>query len=145
MKFQLIQAIPGRTIPSQISTSAIVSILASVGGTTSPAPGTYALADATSFNITAMPLSGWLFSHWVIYGPDLSHGGAPFTATPTDNPYNVNHGYGNKYSYQPVFTPVGSTTPTPTVPEFSGLATVIVAVALVVLAFGTYTFKRKNK
>jgi hypothetical protein len=26
----------------------------------------------------------------------------------------VNHGYGNKYNYQAVFTPIGTTEPTPT-------------------------------
>ena len=57
--------------------------------------------------------SGWTFSHWVISGPNLSHGGYPYTATPTENPYNVNHGYGNRYDYQAVFVPTGSTEPTP--------------------------------
>jgi len=143
--FDQVQPIPGQPIPSDLSHAAIVVILASGGGTTSPAPGTYALADAAAFNLKATPNSGWQFSHWVIAGPNLSHGGYPFTATPTDNPYNVNHGYGNTYSYQPVFTPVGSTEPTPTVPEFSSLATIIVALALVAIAFGTYTFRRRTK
>ncbi len=78
-----------------MATAAIVVVLAVAGGTTSPAPGTYALADATALNLKATPASGWTFSHWVISGPNLSHGGYPYTATPTDNPYNVNHGYGN--------------------------------------------------
>jgi len=137
---------PGITgLPTNMGTAAIVVVLAGAGGTTTPAPGTYALADATALELKATPSSGWQFSHWVIAGPNLSHGGYPFTATPTDNPYNVNHGYGNTYSYQPVFTPVGSTEPTPTVPEFSSLATIIVALALAAIAFGTYTFRRKTK
>ena len=133
------------SLPTNLATAAIVVVLAGAGGTTTPAPGTYALADATALELKATPSSGWQFSHWVIAGPNLSHGGYPFTATPTDNPYNVNHGYGNTFSYQPVFIPVGSTEPTPTVPEFSSLATIIVALALIAIAFGTYTFRRRAK
>ena len=131
-------------IPTNMSTAAFVVVLAGAGGTTDPAPGTYALADATAMNIKATADSGWVFDHWVISGPNLSHGGYPFTATPTDNPYNVNHGYGNMYSYQPVFTPTGTTTPTPTVPEFSSIATIVVALALVAIALGTYAYRRKK-
>ena len=143
--FDQVQAIPGQSIPTDISTAAIVVVLSSAGGTTSPAPGTYALANAAAFNLKATPSSGWQFSHWVISGPNLSHGGYPFTATPTDNPYNVNHGYGSTFSYQAVFTPVGSTEPTPTVPEFSNIATIIVAIALAAIAVGTYSLRRKTK
>lgn len=133
------------SLPSNMATAAIVVVLAGAGGTTVPVPGTYALADATALNLTATPLSGWTFSHWVIYGPNLSHGGYPFTATPTDNPYNVNHGYGNTYSYQPVFIPTGTTELTPTVPEFSAVATIAIALVLVAIAFGTIAYRRKNK
>ncbi len=138
--------VPGVTaIPSNLGTAAIVVVLAGAGGTTSPAPGTYALADATSTKLTATPLSGWTFSHWVIAGPNLSHGGYPYTAQPTDNPYTVDHGYGNTFSYQPVFTPEGSTVPTPTIPEISSIATVAIILALVAVAFGTIVYRRKNK
>jgi hypothetical protein len=133
------------SIPSNLATAAIVIVLAGAGGTTTPVPGTYALADATSLQLTATPLSGWTFSHWVIAGPNLSHGGYPYTAQPTNNPYTVDHGYGNTFSYQPVFTPEGTTAPTPTIPEFSSIATIIVALALVAIAFGTYTFRRRTK
>jgi hypothetical protein len=102
-------------LPSDMSNAAVVIVLASAGGTTTPGPGTYALADATSLELTAHPADGFVFSHWVISGSDLAtgHGDYPFTSTPTDNPYNVNHGYGNSYSYQAVFQPVGTTEPTP--------------------------------
>jgi hypothetical protein len=143
--FDIVQAVPGQSIPTDISTAAIVVVLSSAGGTTSPAPGTYALANAAAFDIKATPNSGWQFSHWVISGPNLSHGGYPFTATPTDNPYNVNHGYGNAFSYQAVFSPIGSTEPTPTVPEFPSIATIIVAITAVTIAVGTYGLKRKTK
>jgi Divergent InlB B-repeat domain len=143
--FQPLLPPPGvSSLPTNMATAAIVVVLAGAGGTTTPTPGTYALADATELNLTATPLSGWAFSHWVIYGPNLSHGGYPFTATPTDNPYNVNHGYGNTFSYQPVFVPEGTTEPTPTVPEFSAIATIAIALALVAIAFGTIAYKRKK-
>ena len=131
-------------LPTNMSSAAFVVVLAGAGGTTDPPPGTYALADATAMMLKATADSGWTFEHWVISGPNLSHGGYPFTATPTDNPYNVNHGYGNMFSYQPVFTPTGTTTPTPTVPEFSSIATIVVALALVTIALGTYAYRRKK-
>jgi hypothetical protein len=131
-------------LPVNLGAAAYVVVLPAAGGTTTPAPGTYALENATSLLLKATPDSGWTFSHWVIGGPNLSHGGYPFTATPTDNPYNVNHGYGNMFSYQPVFTPTGTTTPTPTVPEFSGVATIVAALALVAIALGTYAYRRKK-
>ncbi len=130
--------------PTELQSAAIVVVLSSAGGTTTPRPGTYALANATSFDLTAKPDSGWQFDHWVISGPNLSHGGYPFTATPTDNPYNVNHGYGNMYSYQAVFSPVGSTSPSPTVPEVSGAAALGIIAALACVAVGTYAYKRKK-
>ena len=150
---------PGVTsLPSNMTTAAIVVVLASAGGTTTPTAGTYALADATALNLTATPKSGWTFSHWVIYGPNLSHGGYPFTATPTDNPYNVNHGYGNMFSYQPVFTPTGVTEPTPTggatatpTGTIGGLTTdsaiiigLVVVIIVILIAFGVFASKRKK-
>lgn len=142
--FQPVLPAPGSQIPTNLATAAIVVVIGSAGGTVSPAPGTYALADAQALMLTATPASGWTFSHWVIEGPNLSHGGYPYTATPTDNPYNVNHGYGNMFSYQAVFTPTGSTEPTPSIPEFSSAAVIGVALVLVAVAFGTITYRRKK-
>ena len=99
---------PGLNV-TNYATAAIVVVLSAVGGTTSPAPGTYALENATSLQLTATPDSGWIFDHWVIGGYPLTHGAYSFTDTPTDNPYNVNHGYGNTYTYQPVFSPTSTT------------------------------------
>ena len=76
----------------------------------------------------------------------MNHGAYSLTLTPTNNPYNVNHGYGNTYSYQPVFSPISTTaTPTPTVNEFSTATTLIAVIALVAAAFGTYTYTKKAK
>jgi len=145
--FQPIQIPPGGVTVTNPSAAAIVVVLAAVGGTTSPAPGTYALENATQLNLTATPSSGWIFDHWVIGGYPLTHGAYSFTDTPTDNPYNVNHGYGNTYTYQPVFSPTStSPTPTPTIPEFSAQATVTIAVLLVAVSivFGAYTYRKRK-
>lgn len=136
--FQPINFIPPAT-QSTSATNAIVVVLSSVGGTTTPVAGTYALANAANFNLTATPTSGFRFDHWVIGGSPLNHGAYSFTDTPTNNPYNVNHGYGNTYTYQPVFVPTNA------VPEFSSIATIAIALVLVAIAFGTYAYKRKTK
>lgn len=130
------------------SSDAIVVVIAGIGGTVSPAPGTYALANADQLDLTATPDSGWTFSHWVIGGvPSGSpHGGYAFTDTPTNNPYTVSHGYGETYSYQPVFSPISTSTSTsPTVPEFSSVAAIIIAIVLAIAAFGTFAYTRRVK
>lgn len=143
--FQPIQVPPSGIAVTNFSTAAIVVVLPATGGTTNPAAGTYALANASSLDLTATPASGWQFSHWVISGTPMNHGAYSFTAVPTDNPYNVNHGYGNTYSYQPVFIPTGTTEPTPTVPELSVISVAIIAVLLAAVALGTYAYKKKTK
>jgi hypothetical protein len=78
----------------------------------------------------------------------MNHGVYAYTDMPTDNPYNVNHGYGNTYSYQPVFTavsPATSPTATPKVDEFSSVAAILVAAILVIVAFGTYAITKKTR
>jgi hypothetical protein len=146
------------TIPYFPTTAdAIVVVLRAAGGTTIPPPGGYYLTNATTLTLTAVPASGWQFVHWVISGQPTSvaHGGFPFTATPTDNPYTVGHGYGFTYDYQPVFIPVGSTTPTPTststslVGGLSKESIIIIALAVIVViilvAFGAYAYSRRSK
>jgi hypothetical protein len=133
--FQPVQPIIGTAVNT--ATDAIVVVLPSVGGTTSPAAGTYALTNAKQTTLTATPSSGFEFVAWVIGGTPLSHGAYSFTDTPTDNPYTVDHGYGNTYTYQAIFKPIGST-----IPEFPVPA--ILAVALVAIAMGTFVYKRKK-
>jgi hypothetical protein len=135
--FQPVQVITPATITS--ANNAIVVVLAAVGGTTSPAPGTYALANAAALELKATPNSGFVFHNWIIGGTPLSHGAYSFTDTPTDNPYNVNHGYGYTYTYQPVFVPTGSTvvttgsTPTPSPSSMSTDAWIIIAALIVII------------
>jgi hypothetical protein len=123
--------IPSQAPVTDLSKAAIVIIFPSAGGTTIPAPGTYALADASSFNLTAMASNGWQFSHWTICGTNTSHGAAPVNWTPTDNPYNVNHGYGDTYRYQAVFTPTGSPGPSPSIPELPAIVLVALLLAMI--------------
>ncbi len=156
--FQAISILPNVPYaPFVAGTDAVIGILASAGGTTTPPPGLYYLTNATSFNLQATAASGWQFSHWIIYGPNLSHGGYPYTATPTDNPYNVNHGYGNRYDYQAVFVPTGSTEPTPsggptTGPGgMAGLSTetwiiiaLVIVIIIILIGFGVYEMRKKK-
>ena len=152
--FTPIEPIPGIDVLPPLATSAIVNVLTSGGGTTSPSPGTYALISAGSLMLTATPNSGWQFSNWIISGATTDHGGAPVNLTPTDNPYNVNHGYGNTYNYQAVFTPVGSTTPTPAptaTDTLGGMSNdtwiiigLVVVIVVILLAFGFYAMKSKK-
>ena len=131
--FNVIQPITSLNTTADRAAAAIVVVLPAAGGSTVPAPGSYALANATSLKLSAMPDNGWQFSHWVISGSDVTtgHGSAPTNLEPTDNPYNVNHGYGNTYYYQPVFTQSGSTSPSPTVPELSAVLLIAVLVAMI--------------
>ncbi len=85
---------------------------------------------------------------------NVAHGGYTFTETPTDNPYTVGHGYGFAYTYQAVFTPVGSTTPPPsggggtsggTSTETYIIIALVVVIILVLVAFGAYAYSRRPK
>jgi hypothetical protein len=147
--------------PANPSTAnnAVIVVVAGVGGTVSPAPGTYAVANAATLQLTATPNSGWLFHNWIISGTatNTGHGGYPENLNPIDNPYTVGHGYGYTFYYQPYFVPVGSsvTSPTPTTSPVSttmGLSTdawIIVALAvilvIVIIAFGVFAATRRSK
>jgi hypothetical protein len=155
--FTIPAPVPGRPSPTDLASAAIVIILPSAGGTTSPAPGTYALENAENLNLVAMPDEGWEFSHWTICGNPTPHGTEPINWTPTDNPYNVNHGYGDTYRYQAVFTPIGSSdqpTPTPTSNNTGGsmaglsnemwiIIALVVVIIVILIGFGVYASRRR--
>jgi hypothetical protein len=153
-QFMIIQPLPGLTLPSNLGTAAIIVVLASAGGSTNPAPGTYALADAANFNLQATAQSGWQFSHWTICGTITSHGNSPVNLTPTDNPYNVNHGYGSTYYYQAVFVPIGTSnaTPAPTTSAVAGgmsnetliIIGLAIVIVVILIGFGVYIAKLKK-
>jgi hypothetical protein len=157
--FEIVLAPPGLNLPTNMSNAAIVIVLAAAGGSTSPAPGTYAMADASTMQLKATASSGWQFLHWTICGSSMSHGGYPLNYAPADNPYTVGHGYGYTYYYQPVFSQVGSPTATSTASPSSsspanmigGIATdtwIIVALIIVIIAmaigFAAYSVRRKK-
>ena len=154
--FQIAQRVPGRPVSTDLTNAAIVSVLVSGGGTTTPAPGRYVLGNVETLMLTATPNSGWKFSHWIISGATTDHGGAPVNLVPTDNPYNVNHGYGYEYNYQAVFTPVGSTVPPPTDGTSDGGAAggmsnetwiiigLVVVIVVLLIALGVVASKRKK-
>jgi hypothetical protein len=142
--FVLPQPIPGQPLPLNMRTAAIVIIYPSSGGVTTPAPGTYALADASNFTLYAIPNQDWQFAYWTICGANVSHGTSPVNWTPTDNPYTVDHGYGETYRYQAVFTPInsGSPNPSPSIPELSAI--VLVAMLLAVIPVVLVARKRRH-
>jgi hypothetical protein len=140
--------------PPTPTTYGAVSILQAVGGRTQPAEGTYFFSSVFNLKLTAIASSGWKFSHWVISGDtNTTHGGYPFTLTPTDNPYTFNCGLGYTYSYQPVFVPVTSTNPPPTTAGGGGMSTetiIIIAVIAVIVvafvsAFAGYSYSKRRK
>ena len=159
-QFQILLAPPpGGNLPTQtLANAAIVVVLAAAGGTTSPAPGSYALADATSMQLKANANVGWQFSNWIISGTPSTHGGYPVDYTPKDNPYTVGHGYGYTYYYQPVFTPVGSSQPTssPTTTANpagtpAGLSTdtwiiigLVIVIAAMAIGFAAFAMRRRK-
>jgi hypothetical protein len=155
--FDVIQVTPGGQPVTDFKTAAIVVVLRGAGGTTNPPPGTYALANAAQTTLTAIPDSGWQFSHWVITGDLGSISGHAFTPTPTDNPYTVDHGYASQFNYQPVFIPTGSTEPTPVGqtatpgPGIGGLSNemviiiaLVVVIVIVLIAFGVFAMRKKK-
>jgi hypothetical protein len=157
-QFDILLSPPGQNLPNQMANAAIVVVLAAAGGTTSPAAGTYALADATNMQLKATASTGWQFSNWIISGTPSTHGGYPVDYTPKDNPYTVGHGYGYTYYYQPVFTPVGnpqtSSSPTATTnpgTTMAGLSMewwIIIGLIIVIIAmaigFALYAARRKK-
>ncbi len=127
-------AAPNYPGPGNTSAYGVVAILHAVGGYTVPAEGAYYFSSGYPINITAYANTDWKFDHWVISGnTSTTHGGYPFTLTPTDNPYSTICGVGYTYAFQPVFTPVSSTTPT-TTGNISTELTIIIIVVIVVIA-----------
>jgi hypothetical protein len=83
--------------PPANSSVAIVNVINGVGGTTNPGPGTYTYENGKTISLQATADSGNSFAYWVVTGQD----GHPVTVT--DNPTNIDCGYGYTYSYQPMF------------------------------------------
>ena len=123
-----------QTSPATSNQQGVV-ILQSIGGTTSPAPGSYSYDNGHVLTLTATPNANFTFHYWIVTGsytpghlaqpqyiPDVT-GQFPtvpsniYTAPTQDsvvfatNPASITCGYGYTYTYQAVFDPVNSTTP----------------------------------
>ena len=63
--------------------TANVTILSSIGGTTSPSAGTQTYSSGSSDTFTATPDAGYFFNHWILLNT------ATGTTDYTDNPLTV--------------------------------------------------------
>jgi len=115
------------TTPATATSDAIVNVVNSIGGTTNPTPGTYYYANGSIINLQATASSGYDFQYWVAVGED-GH-----ATTISDNPTNINCGYGYTYSYQPMFAPTGSTPASTSTPEIYFYVIIAVLAILVVV------------
>lgn len=115
----------------------------SLGGTTTPATGIY-----TNYNIgqivsfTATPGTGFKFLYWLV--PAATGGEVSIVTSETFN-FNVT---ANACAIQAFFAPTSSNITLPSIPtvnEFSLTTTILVTMILVIVAFGTYSYKRRNK
>lgn len=102
---------------------ATVIVLASIGGTTDPVPGTTTYADGTSVTFTATPDSAYVFQNWVI---DTAAGSSVVPENPVTLPVQA----GTTYNVQAVFAPL---LPPPGV---TGLPTNMATAAIVVVLAG---------
>ena len=126
---------PTYPTPTNPSPYGVVAILHAIGGHTTPAEGAYYFSSGFPVKLTAIANSGWKFDHWVISGDtSTTHGGYPFTLTPTDNPYTTTCGVGYTYAFQPVFVPVSSAPPSTTSGGISTELTIIIVVVIVIIA-----------
>ena len=112
-----------------------VIILASIGGTTSPAPGSYMYDSSSPLTLMATPNQDFTFHYWIVSGSYTpGHLSQPqyipgvtdqYPIVPSNiyyptqdslvfaaNPATITCGYGYTYTYQAIFDPVNATTPT---------------------------------
>ncbi len=123
------------------TSDAIVTVLDSIGGTTNPMSGTYHYANGTNIHLQATANSGYSFQYWVAVGTD----GHPTTIS--DNPTNIDCGFGYTYSYQAMFAPAGTSTSNGSIPNlyFYAIIAVLVIIAIIGLALAVmYRGKAKK-
>jgi len=127
--------------PAPTANDAVVVMMPTTGGTTSPATGTYVYANGTTFTLSATPNPGYVFHYWVVAGnntpghvtsspaiiidpetgaqigaiprPTVSQGlDSLIFANPT---VTITCGYGYTYQYLAVFDPAVNPSPSATV------------------------------
>src|SRR3990170_2310761 len=117
--------------------TAEVIVVSSIGGTTTPAAGTYTYNYGDTIELTATALEGFKFQYWVIQGiytpghnvppinfpenAEIDPEWVPDFPSPSTlamdslimstNPLKIICGYGYTYMYQPVFTPIATPAP----------------------------------
>ena len=136
------------TVAASTTGTSSIDLLISAGElSTNPTAGTnytnYTVGTVNDFNAT--PGAGFQFLGWIVSSSSANN-------IYTSNPLSLNIP-ADTCAIQAMFVPTGSNvavpsyssaTPTP-IPEYSSVATVIIAAALVAVAFGTYTYRRKAK
>jgi len=127
------------TAPPTPTNDAIVVLVGSIGGSTNPGPGTYYYADGSTISLTATPDAGYDFVQWIAVGED-GH-----ATTFTDNPTAITCGYGETFTYQPMFVPTGTTTGEGIPAEYF-YAIIIVLVIIAVIGIGAaLMYRGKSK
>jgi hypothetical protein len=120
------------TVPGQgLASNAIVNVLVSTGGTTSPKAGTYTYGNGSAINLKATANDGFEFKYWIITASYIVGANQPQIVIPGEgeepwpqlpNPADVASvnvvdansalqvlcGYGYTVNYQAVFAPTGS-------------------------------------
>lgn len=120
------------------STDAIVTVVNSVGGTTTPGAGTYHYQDGKTIHLQATANSGYDFVYWVATDAN----GHPTTIQ--DNPTNIICGYGYTYTYQPMFAPTGSNTNNSNSSDYLYAIIVVLAVVAVIGVVAALVFRRRK-
>jgi len=105
---------------------ATVRIVAGVGGTTNPVPGTYTFVEGSDLVVTATPDTGYQFMAWLASGEGVP---GHEELLIMDNPLDIMCGVGYQYSYLPIFTESGTD-----VPEDGGIPDMYYIVGIVILA-----------
>ncbi len=125
--------------------SGTVIILAAVGGSVSPNPGTYTYENDALVTLTATPDSGFVFDHWVISGSSLTGHGDIENGTRPENPLITHAVNGETYNYQPVFSPVGSATPVGVAVEYLYAVIIVLVVIAVIGISAAAVYRRRSK
>jgi len=126
------QAVFVRTEPVTTAVGGSVVVLDSVGGSTSPQPGTYTYSTDAIVTLTATPDADFEFDYWVISGGPLPGHGTIENDVISDNPLETHAVSGYSYNYQPVFSPVGTETQPSGIPMYI-YAIIIVLVIIAVI------------
>lgn len=130
--------------PTPGPTEGVIIVMPTVGGTVTPAAGSYTHTNGTIFEISANPDAGYVFKYWLVSGSVITGhetaysvitddqgnviseipratGSAIDSLTFTDNPARITCGYGYTYTYTAFFeqasatsTPPATSTPTAT-------------------------------